>query len=119
MDGCPAHLELGIVAQVHHGPDAAEQQLVVLVDDLVVDDGVAHAHVDQLGQKRSAWVIQSDLDLIDDPVLAALAGDGLDLFAFIGADIVAAERLPHILQARANDLGIGRGAVLPSRYSST
>ena len=80
--------------------------------NLVLDDGVPHTHVDQLGPEAVGLGVKPHLDLVNDAVPAPLAGDGLDLLAFVGPDVVAAEGLPDVLQAPRHDLRIGRGAIL-------
>ena len=105
-------LVLGVVMQVDDRPDAADQQLVILLDVALGDVDITQAHVCQLGPVFVLGLDQLDLDFVDDLVGTLFAGDRLDLLAFVRTDVALSQRLPDVRQPFRDNVRIGAGAIL-------
>ena len=76
------------VFERHDAPDAADQQLFELADDVARDHDPLDAQVGQQRLIDVALLVQRDRHLVDHLEAAALADRGLDLFRFVRPNVV-------------------------------
>ena len=92
---------VGVVDEIELAPDAAAEEALVLVDDVLGDVDVLVAEVREVGPELVLARDEPDVDLVDEAVLALPLELRLRLLGLVGSDEV-------LLQSLVDDLEAGR-----------
>ncbi len=94
-----------------HAPDAAGQQLLVVLDHLRRNQCIFNAEVGELGFVNVFLLIELYRYFINDLVGSSLTNERFHLLCFIRADVVISQNTLNVLQPLLDDLVIVGSAV--------
>ena len=114
-NGEPFLVFLEEILQGDDAPDAADQQLLELLDDAAVDLDALHAQVAEQCLVNVPLLVERDRHLVDDLQAAPLPDRGLHLLGFVGPDVVLGQDLLDRAQAFLDHRFVVRGAVAPQQ----
>ena len=101
------------VLDVADAPDTTDQELGVRLDRRGLDDHALDAKVGEFGLVDVSPLIESDGDLVDDPVPTALLDRRLDQLRLAAVDVVLGEDLSNGVDAGLDGGFVVRRCVLP------
>ena len=99
------------ILQRDDAPDAADQQLLELLDDGAADLDPLDAQVAEQRLVNVPLLVERDRHLVDDLEAAPLPDRGLDLLGFVGPDVVLGQDLLDRAQPVLDHRLVVRGAV--------